>query len=253
MEQMKWITCEEGVLRFCRRPADMPGDAAPADAALPGAAAPLDLPPLPQGTINEFLYDPARGELPPAGPVLWMLTRSQLAERRADSAEIVWFDSERSLSPLAIAAAGIPLGKLHIVRPRQTDLAWAAVQCLRCKGVGALVASIGGRLSRVDVRRIQLAAEQGGGIGLLLRSVGSHADVYAAASRWRISPAPGSPEVQRWKMELLHGQGWNVGRSFLLELRRAAISQSTIVPMPLHSPAPLVDRPAPAPRRRAAG
>jgi len=54
---------------------------------------------------------------------------------------------------------------------------------MRCKGVGATIAQID-KLSRIEARRLQLATEQGGGIGLLLRKMDRHASIYAAATRW---------------------------------------------------------------------
>ena len=60
-----------------------------------------------------------------------------------------------------------------------------------CRHVGAVVALFMHRPTRVEVRRLQLAAEQGGGVGILLRPnlINSGSNIYAAATRWLVSPA----------------------------------------------------------------
>src|SRR2546423_471989 len=70
------------------------------------------------------------------------------------------------------------------------------------------------RLTRVGARRLQLAAEAGGGVGLLLRPARS-AQHYAAATRWLVAPTCGEASVQRWRVELVHGHGGRVGRAVL--------------------------------------
>jgi protein ImuA len=90
---------------------------------------------------------------------------------------------------------------------------------MRCKGVSATIAQVG-RLSRIEARRLQLAAEQGGGIGILLRPMDRNASVYAAASRWLVSPAQGLRTVQRWKIQLIHAHGGRIGQTVILEHHR---------------------------------
>ena len=57
-------------------------------------------------------------------------------------------------------------------------------------------------------------------VGILLRRSGRGDDVYAAATRWKVSPLPGERTVQRWTIRLLHGHGGRVGESVILEWRR---------------------------------
>ena len=87
-------------------------------------------------------------------------------------------------------------------------------------GVGATVAFIQ-RLSQIEARRLQLAAERGGGVGLFMRPYAPGiSNYYAAATRWLIQPAPGSDQVQRWSVQLLHGHGGQIGKVLLLEVDR---------------------------------
>ncbi len=134
----------------------------------------------------------------------------------------VWCDPERLLYPPALASFGFPLDQLYLLRPTSTDpkdLTWAITESLRCKGVSAVVAAPP-RLSRIEARRLQLAAERGGGVGILLRQAGRESMHHAAASRWLVRPAPGSRRSQRWTIQLLHGHGGQVGKTLGLELSR---------------------------------
>src|SRR5690606_12030989 len=124
--------------------------------------------------------------------------------------------------------------------PPSADLLWTLAECLRCAGVGATVALVDRPLTRVQARRLQLAAEAGGGMALLLRPMQARASphIYAAATRWLVAPARGDRTIQRWRLQLLHGHGRHAGHSFLLEKHRAT-GQAYF----LHPPAPLVHPP----------
>jgi hypothetical protein len=135
------------------------------------------------------------------------------------SGAIIWSDPHHELYPPALAHHGIPLEKLFLLRPKPIDQTWAICECLRCKGVGAVVAAVP-RMTRVEARRLQLAAECGGGAGILLRPAAGGAQVYAAATRWLVRPAPGERTTQRWVIQLLHGHGGRVGQTVTLEYSR---------------------------------
>jgi hypothetical protein len=142
------------------------------------------------------------------------IERDAGAPATANSQLLIWFDPDHTLYPPALAAMGIDLARLYLVRPKDyAEHLWALAECLRCPAVGAVVASVD-RLSRTDARKLQLAAEQGGGIALLLRPFNKNAHIYAAATRWLIEPAPGERNVQRWRIQLLHGHGGR-DRSFV--------------------------------------
>jgi hypothetical protein len=82
---------------------------------------------------------------------------------------VVVFDASHQFYPPAAAALGLDLEKLILVRPgRPADAIWALDQVLRCPGVAAAWAPLE-RLSQRDFRRLQLAAESGDCLGLLLR------------------------------------------------------------------------------------
>lgn len=143
-----------------------------------------------------------------------------LARSAAGCGAIIWSDPDRMLYPPALAAMGIDLSRLYLLRTKdEAEELWAVAECLRCRGVAATVASLG-RLSQVEARRMQLAAERGGGAGILLRPDGKASAQYAAATRWRIRPATGERTVQKWQIQLIHGHGGRIGQSVILEACR---------------------------------
>jgi hypothetical protein len=155
---------------------------------------------------------------------------------------IVWCDPRREIYPPALAAAGIGLDQLLLLRPKTVEEEiWALAECLGCKGVAATIAQPP-PLSRVQARRLQLAAERGGGVGLLLRPHTAAAALHhAAVTRWLVEPARGERTVQRWKIQLIHGHGGLLHQSIYLELSRDR-HQSTSDRV--RATAELADRPA---------
>jgi hypothetical protein len=89
---------------------------------------------------------------------------------------VVVLDRSGEFYPPAAAAQGIEPDRLIVVHPgNQADHTWALDQALRCPAVAAVVAwpeSCGGKLDGRTFRRLQLAVEQGGGLGLLIRPQG---------------------------------------------------------------------------------
>lgn len=133
---------------------------------------------------------------------------------------LVWLDGDRRLYPPGLAGLGIDLSRLILLRPdKPGEQVWAVAECLRCKGVAAVVAALD-RLSRIEARRLQLAAEAGGSTGILLRPAGRISREYAAATRWLVRPLPGQRTMQRLNLQLIHGHGGRVGQSVILEADR---------------------------------
>lgn len=168
-----------------------------------------------RGAVHEFLSE---GGMVPAFPAL-LIARAAI-KRPEGEAAIIWCDPLKRFYPPAAAALGVPLRRLYLLHTAEAkEQLWAIGQCLRCGGVGATVAALG-RLSQLEARRLQLAAEAGGGIGVLLRPAGSSSRIYAAATRWLVSRAAGDNVVQRWRLQLVHGHGGRVGEGVYLEHSR---------------------------------
>jgi protein ImuA len=170
-------------------------------------------------------------------PTSIALLLAKASQKAGGGGAVAWSDPERELHLPAVSAGGIDLRQLLLLRSKnRADHLWALAECLRCRGVGATVAFVQ-RLNQIEARRLQLAAERGGGVGLFVRPYARGiGDCYAAATRWLVEPAPGGDQVQRWGVRLLHGHGGRVGKVLLLEVDRETRA--------LRVPAPLADRPA---------
>lgn len=172
------------------------------DALLPGGFG--------RGAVHEVLVPQGMGRARLFG---LLIARAAAGKKGA----IIWNEGDGRLYPPAVAAMGVELERLYLVRPRNAaEEHWVVAECLRCKGVGAVVA-LPERISHVEARRLQLAAEAGGGVGVLLREENKWSSVYAAATRWRVRPARGERTVQRWRVELIHGHGGRAGEGVYLE------------------------------------
>ncbi len=66
-------------------------------------------------------------------------------------------------------------------------------EALRCRALGAVIGEVrGGGIDSVAVRRLSLAAAEGGTLALLLRAQPAN-DASTAATRWIVGAAPSSP------------------------------------------------------------
>ena len=145
----------------------------------------------------------------------------QLAEEtQEEQGVIVISDPAGQLYPPAAAQLGIPLSRLYLLHPKnRADELWAICECLGSAGVSAVVASLG-RLSQLEARRLQLAAERNGSMGIFIRPAGQVSNVYAAATRLLVIPQPADASCRCWNIQLVHGHGALAGQSVFLEYNR---------------------------------
>jgi protein ImuA len=207
---MQLITCHRGQLQVLSAEALERGKAfltglGALDAVAPGGGFAF-------GAVHELIGEDER---------LPMFVAAYLARCAiGENGNVAWCDPHHRLYPPAAAAVGLPLERLYWVRPtKPADVTWAIGECLRCRGVSVTVAQPG-KLSRIEARRLQLAAETGGGVGLLLRSSAAASGEFAAATRWLVRSIPGERTVQRWMLQLIHGHGGRVGQGVILEANR---------------------------------
>jgi protein ImuA len=215
---MQFVSTADGVLRVRKKTLAIPMRPSAWRENLSALAELLPCDGLRNGAVHEILG--AGDALPWSFALLLAHTAANDSPRRR---AVVWCDPRGELFPPAVATA-LPPGQLFLLRagdPR--DELWAVAQCLRCPAVAAAVASPM-RLDDIQARRLQLAAEQGGGIGLLLRRDNDSSRAhYAAATRWLVRPAPGDERVQRWSVQLIHGHGGQIGKkTIFLEISRDA-------------------------------
>ena len=161
------------------------------------------------------------------GPARALVVVETLGQPASEPGDTMVLPSPRFYPPAA-AAWGLDLSRLLVLRPAsQADALWALDQALRCPGVGAVWARWNTFDPR-DFRRLQLAAESGGTLGLLirparergqptwadvqwevrahstLRRVGSAHQVRSVgpASSARTGPPHPSPELPPWTIEI---------------------------------------------------
>ena len=79
---------------------------------------------------------------------------------------------------------------LHVPRPE--DVVWAMGEALKCRGFSTVIAEFPSHARVLDLtatRRLTLAAQEGMGLGIILRHTGT-IEPNAATTRWFVSSAP---------------------------------------------------------------
>ena len=119
---------------------------------------------------------------------------------------VVWIGATPDAWPPGLSAFGLDPADLVMVRAdRPEDGLWAFEEALRSPAVaGALLTVRGPPPDMVAGRRLQLAAETGGGVGLLLMADTEQVSPSPARTRWRIA-AMAAEEMERpcWDVTLL--------------------------------------------------
>ena len=151
------------------------------DAVLPGRG-------WPAGCLTELLPSHAGiGELRLLGGALAALARS--------GAGLAWVAPPYLPYAPALAAAGIDLARVLVVKTRTPqETLWAAEQAMASRACGAVLAWPG-TLRYPDLRRLQLAAENGRACAFLFRPVEAANDSSPAALRLRLDACAGGLAV----------------------------------------------------------
>lgn len=160
---------------------------APLDEALDGGLA--------RAAIHEFLA-------PRLGSAARSLALGAAARAALPGRKIMLLDIENDFYPPAAVRMGISLDDLIIIRVRRASEALLVCeQALRCRAVAAVVAPLREMDAYVS-RRLQLAAETGGGVGLFIRVSRDGGHTFAA-TRLRVDPLAGSMLARRVRMTVL--------------------------------------------------
>ncbi|MBI4757330.1 MAG: translesion DNA synthesis-associated protein ImuA [Betaproteobacteria bacterium] len=187
------------------RGADLPPPACPAlasgfpqlDADLPGGGWPV-------GALTEILCDAdGIGEL--------SLLMPGLARLWAEGRSVAWINPPWLPYAPALAVAGVaPEGCLVVQSADPAAALWATEQALRSGACGAVLAWLDGGAAPPDwrtLRRLQLAAETGGGSGFLFRPVAVGGQPSPAALRLALDVADGRLDVRLVKRRGAAGHG----------------------------------------------
>jgi protein ImuA len=175
------------------------------------------------------------------GAGTWTLALIMAKHACGEKKALVIADAPRCFYPPAAARLGVDLSRTIVIRPKLQPQALAAlVQSLRSSAVGAAIGTLDG-LSAIQFRRLQLAAETGGGVGFLLRPASALRQPSFAAVRLLVAPVstpPGPPFARggereygpplgrggeggwrrRVQVEVVRFRGGKSGQSFLLEI-----------------------------------
>lgn len=187
------------------------------DAVLPGGG-------WPTGALTEIvLAREGIGEI--------SLTLPALAHLQAERRDIVWIAPPHVPYAPALAAAGLDLTRFIFVRcTTAADQLWAYEQALRAPECGAAFAWLGTTDDRV-LRRLQVAARDGGTWGVLWRRPGHHAGATAAPLRLALAPQEGQLAVQ-----VLKRRGGEVVRPILLDVHAPGASRSSFATITCSDP-----------------
>ena len=171
-----------------------------------------------RGTLVEWLADqPGSG----AGTLALLTARQACQAGRA----LVVMDRQCSFYPPAAVAWGYGLSQILVIRSvSEEDELWALDQSLRCRGVGAVYAPLT-RLGIHDFRRMQLAAEYGGTLGLFLRPATVRGDPSWADLQLAVRPRA-SPVGRRLRLEIVRCRGGTAGQSIELTITNSGMVQT---------------------------
>jgi protein ImuA len=210
-----------------------------------------------EGTLVEWLAESGSGD---------QLALLAAAPALGSDRVLIVIDGEKTFYPPAAAALGIDLRRLILVRPGKaagslpresggktvgkitasrtqasrtstlgTETLWALEQTLQSRGVAVTFCRLE-RLNARVFRRLQLAAERGGGLGFLIRAPSARNEPSWSDVRLWVEPAPAaapthapantaeeiSPSGRRWRVEVLRCRRGAAGqRSILLEYNDA--------------------------------
>lgn len=222
------------------------GDCAPEPAALPTGFAALDAV-LPGGgwpgaaLAEVLLAREGIGEMRLALPAVARLTR--------EGREVVWVAPPYRPYAPALAAAGVDLARLVLVRCRDAQEAlWAFDQALRAPECGAAFAWLAEADER-KLHRLAVAAREGRSLGVLWRRPGVGAQALAAPLRLALAA-----HERMLAVRVLKRRGGEVERPILLDVaqRWSTLPDGTMLPASFAPHAP--SRPLrPADPRTSAG
>jgi cell division inhibitor SulA/protein ImuA len=189
----------------------------------------------PRGALTEILVDgQGFGELSLLLPALQAL--------RAGGDWVLAIAPPHPLHAPACAAAGIDFEHLAVVSPAGSrDALWAAEQALQSGAPQAVLCWSAAADSRA-VRRLQVAAGQGGAAAFLFRPLSRAREPSAAALRVALAAGPVSSQGGTLSITILKRRGPPLASDIVLAVPRPALRRDHV----LSSAAPAVARAAPA-------
>jgi protein ImuA len=162
------------------------------------------------GSLIEWLGESGSG----VSTLVW-----RMAAHWQSSRSVIVVDPERECFLPGVANLGIDLRRLLVLQPNSpTETLWSLEQSLRCLSASVVFCRLD-QLAQQTWRRLRLAVERGGGLGVFVRPMRyrrdpTWTDVRFACSAADVQPAarfhPARPQVslsRRLQVELLHVRG----------------------------------------------
>ena len=165
---------------------------------------------LPRGCLHEILAADASAAAAAFAAVL-------LARCADQGRHVLWCRRRRGLYAPGLAAMGLDPARLLLVHvASEADVLCVMEEALRCQAVAAVLGETAAP-APIGLRRLQLAAEAGGGTAFVLRPGVKAASAAWAVTRWQVGTVPGiagvaagtlpgndAPGIRsRWRLELL--------------------------------------------------
>ena len=137
---------------------------------------------------------------------------------------IIWTFVRRDLFAPALAGVGLhPDRVIYVEAGDSKTVLLVLEEALRHVGLGGVVGEVDGVIGLTASRRLQLAAETSGVLGLIMRrprrlTVNAELETTAAHTRWRVTSVPSGPPLiwspatpglarARWQLDLLRCRG----------------------------------------------
>ncbi len=177
---------------------------------------------VPRGAVTEIFGEFGQGA--------WWLGLHLLAQVKDKICALI--EPAGTFFPPGAAALGVDLGRLLVIRESNRKQAlWALERISHEKVVGATLAVME-RMSELEVRRLQLAAEASGQVLLLLRNPREISRASWGALRLHVHARPGQRNGRCLVVETLRARGALAPRPVLLEIEHAtdAVRLSALLP-----------------------
>jgi len=139
----------------------------------------------PFGAIHEFISSETEALAATTGFIAGLLSSFMRRGRVC-----VWISTSRKVFPPALKNFDIdPHHMLFVDLKKEKDALWVMEETLKCDGIAAVIGEIK-EINFTESRRLQLAVEQSGVTGFVLRHSPKKLNTIACVSRWKITPLP---------------------------------------------------------------
>jgi protein ImuA len=174
-----------------------------------------------RGTVVQWVGESGGGAW-----ALAMIAAAEIAKSEMSGGKpLVVFDLNQEFYPPAAVALGVPADRMMVIHKKahhtRSDMIWAIDQALRCEAIAAVWCELGAWVNDRDARRLQLAAEAGGTVGLFVRPEEVRRRPSFADVSWHVSPYRDASEAssrRRLRVEVDRCRGGAEGAVAVLDL-----------------------------------